>query len=136
MVAIDNHKYFNIDFFTLKFDGHDSFSRNVKRYFGILKKLNEANISLQLYIEHFDFYLEIMKLDTVEKIDEILINLETISEILEKELEDSNVKKWYFYPIHYMFEKVEASNQSLQAMLGTQQAILMDKNDTTQNTEV
>jgi len=136
MVAIDNHKYFDIDLFTLKFNGHNSFIRIVKSYFRILKKLNEANKSLQFYIKHFDFYLEIMKLDTVEKVDEILINLETISELLEKDLQDSNVLTWYFYPIYYMFEKVEASNQSLQAMLGTHQAILMDKNDAPQNTEV
>ena len=46
--------------------------------------------------------------------------------------------KWYNYPLRYMIDRVETSNMSLQAMLGSQQAQLMHKNrnDNRENTKI
>ena len=87
-------------------------------------------------IDELELFLKLNKIDSVEKIDNILLQLEEFSETIDKELEENHLQKWYNYPLRYMIEKVETSNMSLQAMLGTEQALMMDKNETTQNSKI
>jgi len=68
--------------------------------------------------------LLIHKLDTLEKIDEVLINLEELSDLSNEVLETKEINKWYNLPIRYMVDKLEDRNMALQGLLLSKQANL------------
>jgi len=136
LLAIDNQNFFNIDFFTFKFDKHSNLFESIILYTKLIKELNHTNKILRIMIDELELFLKLNKIDSVEKIDNILLQLEEFSETIDKELEENHLQKWYNYPLRHMIEKVETSNMSLQAMLGTEQALMMDKNETTQNSKI
>ncbi|TQV62322.1 MAG: hypothetical protein FNT15_07245 [Sulfurovum sp.] len=58
----------------------------------------------------------INRLDSVKKIDEILVNLENLSEITNKLLESDN------FPFKHILNKLEDDNMLLQGLLLSSQA--------------
>ena len=135
MVAV-NQNYFNFssDYFipSIKYD--NSLIKTVSAYGSTLKELYNLNKFLQVSIYNIENFLLLNGADSVDKIDNILIKLEEISEVSSELLEENEkLKKWYNYPLHYMIDKVETSNMSLQAMLGSQQAQIMHKNKTNED---
>jgi len=140
MVAV-NQNYFNFssDYFipSIKYD--NSLIKSISAYGSTLKEFYNLNKFLQVSIYNIENFLLLNGADSVEKIDDILIKLEDISDISSELLEDNEtLKKWYNYPLRYMIDKVETSNMSLQAMLGSQQAQIMHKNrnDNRENTKI
>lgn len=137
MIAIENNNYLNIDHFTLKFDSHTNLIKIISIYFGLLKEISHTNKFLQFTIAHFEEYIELSKIDSVEKIDEILVLHEEFTDKIIERLEKGEFHQWYLFPLRYMLEKLITSSMSLQSLLGTQQAlIMMQLNDSTQNTQV
>jgi len=135
MVAV-NQNYFNFssDYFipSIKYD--NSLIKTVSAYGSTLKELYNLNKFLQVSIYNIENFLLLNGADSVDKIDNILIKLEEISEVSSELLEENEkLKKWYNYPLHYMIDKVETSNMSLQAMLGSQQAQIMHQNRTNEH---
>ena len=129
MVAVNqNYFNFNSDYFSpsLKYD--NSFFKSIGAYVSKLKELYNLNKFLQVSIYNIENFLLLNGADTVEKIDNILITLEEFTDFSNELLEDNQkLKAWYNYPLRYMLDKVETSNMSLQAMLGSQQAKIMHK---------
>ena len=135
MVAV-NQNYFNFssDYFipSIKYD--NSLIKSISAYGSTLKELYNLNKFLQVSIYNIENFLLLNGADSVDKIDNILIKLEEISEVSSELLEENEkLKKWYNYPLHYMIDKVETSNMSLQAMLGSQQAQIMHQNRTNEH---
>ena len=135
MVAV-NQNYFNFssDYFipSIKYD--NSLIKSISAYGSTLKELYNLNKFLQVSIYNIENFLLLNGADSVDKIDNILIKLEEISEVSSELLEENEkLKKWYNYPLHYMIDRVETSNMSLQAMLGSQQAQIMHQNRTNEH---
>jgi len=135
MVAL-NQNYFNFsnDYFipSIKYD--NSLIKNIGTYISTLKELYNLNKFLQASIYNIENFLLLNGADSVEKIDNILLTLEEFTDFSNELLENNQeLKKWYNYPLRYMIDKVETSNMSLQAMLGSQQAQLMHKNRTNED---
>ena len=129
MIAL-NQNYFNIDIdsFTPSFKNANSFLDGSKAYISILKEIYSLNKFLQVSIYNVENFLLLNGADSVEKIDNILIKLEEFSEQTEQLLEENELfNKWYNLPLRYAVNKVETSNMSLQAMLGSKQALLMHR---------
>ena len=140
MVAV-NQNYFNFssDYFIPSIQYDNSLIKSISAYGSTLKEFYNLNKFLQVSIYNIENFLLLNGADSVEKIDDILIKLEDISDISSELLEDNEtLKKWYNYPLRYMIDKVETSNMSLQAMLGSQQAQIMHKNrnDNRENTKI
>jgi len=133
MIAI-NHNYFNlnIDYFIPSSKQSNSFLDNLKAYILIFKKLYTTNKVIQNFIYNVESFLFLSGADTVDKIDEIIMKLEDFSEFTQELLEkDKDFNKWYNYPLRYMLDKIDSSTMSLQAMMGSQQALMMHKNKNT-----
>jgi hypothetical protein len=138
MIAL-NQNYFNLNLDYSIPNLQSGFLTAIKSYISTLKELYSLNKFLQISIYNIEIFLLINGADSVDKIDDILIKLEDISEISSELLEENRtLGKWYNYPLRYMIEKVETSNMSLQAMLGSQQAQFMHKNrdDNRENTKI
>lgn len=130
MIAL-NQNYFNLNLDYSLPSLKSGILTATKAYISTLKELYNLNKFLQISIYNIENFLLLNGADTVEKIDDILIKLEDISEVSSELLEENKtLKKWYNYPLRYMIERVETSNMSLQAMLGSQQAQIMHKNRT------
>ena len=138
MIAL-NQNYFNLNLDYSLPNLQRGFLTATKSYISTLKELYNLNKFLQVSIYNIENFLLLNGADTVEKIDDILIKLEDISEVSSELLEENTtLTKWYNYPLRYMIDRVETSNMSLQAMLGSQQAQLMHKNrnDNRENTKI
>jgi len=127
MIALDQN-YFDINYFTSSHQ-NISFLDDVTHYIDMLKKLYSLNRFLQSSIYNIDNFLLLLGADSLDKIDDILIKLEEFSDLSSEIItKDKSLEKWYNYPIRFMLNRVETSNMSLQAMLGSQQALIMHKN--------
>ena len=138
MIAL-NQNYFNLNLDYSLPSLKSGILTATKAYISTLKELYNLNKFLQISIYNIENFLLLNGADTVEKIDDILIKLEDISEVSSELLEENKtLKKWYNYPLRYMIDRVETSNMSLQAMLGSQQAQIMHKNrnDNRKNTKI
>ena len=98
----------------------------LKVYVSVFQELRSFNNFIQSSIYNIENFLLLNGVDSVEKIDNILMRLESFSEQTQKLLNESVVfNKWYSFPLRYMFKKLDTSNASFQAMLGSQQALMM-----------
>jgi len=132
MVAVNqNYFNFNSDYFIPSLKYNNSFFKSIGAYGSTLKELYNLNKFLQVSIYNIENFLLLNGADSVEKIDNILITLEEFTDFSNELLEDNQkLKKWYNYPLRYMVDRVETSNMSLQAMLGSKQAQIMHQNKT------
>jgi hypothetical protein len=92
--------------------------KTIKYYVELYKIISELSDVLCCYSENLDTLLIINRLDTVEKIDEILVNLENLTEITNELLESDN------FPFKYILNKLEDDNMLLQGLLLSSQAHL------------
>jgi len=129
MVAVNqNYFNFNSDYFIPSIKYENSLIKRVGAYGSTLKELYNLNKFLQVSIYNIENFLLLNGADSVEKIDNILLTLEEFTDFSNELLEDNQkLKKWHNYPLRYMIDRVETSNMSLQAMLGSQQAQIMHK---------
>ena len=89
-----NQNYFNIDFdYILPSFNHKSLLDRVQKYATLYKEINALKNTLKSYFDNIDNYLLINKLDSVDKIDEVLINLEDLSD-LTNEMLDNERQLW------------------------------------------
>ena len=125
MLAIDQN-YFssNFNYFEASTTKEHSFMDNIKTYAEILKQLHTFRKVLKSNFNNFDTYVLINKLDNMEKIDSMLINLEDLSEFTNDILENKDYKSWVMFPMRYMVDKVEDWNMALQGLLLSRQAHL------------
>lgn len=130
MIAVNqNYFNFNIDHLMPSFKHENSFIKGIGAYISTVKELYHLNKFLQASIYNVENFLFLNGADSVEKIDNILIKLEEFTDFSNELLEDNEkLKAWYHYPLRYMVDKVETSNMSLQGMLASQQAHIMQKN--------
>ena len=135
MVAVNqNYFNFNSDYFIPSIKYENSLIKRVGAYGSTLKELYNLNKFLQVSIYNIENFLLLNGADSVEKIDNILLTLEEFTDFSNELLEDNQkLKKWHNYPLRYMIDRVETSNMSLQAMLGSQQAQIMHKNRTNEH---
>lgn len=126
MIALhQNQSSFYTDNIVSFFDNQNSYKESFSHYTSVLKKLNKVDSYLNHFIDNLDITLDVQGIDTVDKIDDILLNLESISDINEEILSNQEYKKWYFMPIRYLIDRIETSNYSLQGLLGAKQAEIM-----------
>jgi len=92
--------------------------KTIKYYVELYKIISELSYVLCCYSENLDTLLIINRLDTVEKIDEILVNLENLTEITNELLESDN------FPFKHILNKLEDDNMLLQGLLLSSQAHL------------
>jgi len=125
MIAI-NQNYFSLNFnyFEPSSTKEHSFIENIKVHAEILKKLHTFRTILKSNFNNFDTYVLIGKLDSIEKIDEVLITLEDLSEFTNNILENDDYKSWANFPMRYMADKIEDWNMALQGLLLSRQAHL------------
>lgn len=126
MIGI-NQNYFSLNFNYFEpstTTEEHSFIKSIKIHAEILKKLHTFRTILKSNFNNFDTYVLIGKLDSVEKIDEVLINLEDLSEFTNDILENKDYKSWANFPMRYMVDKVEDWNMALQGLLLSRQAHL------------
>ena len=125
MVAV-NQNYFNLNFnyYLPSFEQNNSFVKRIKENIQLFKELYTLRKILKSYFDNLDTFLLIHKLDTLEKIDEVLINLEELSDLSNEVLETKEINKWYNLPIRYMVDKLEDRNMALQGLLLSKQAHL------------
>ena len=125
MVAV-NQNYFNLNFnyYLPSFEQNNSFVKRIKENIQLFKELYTLRKILKSYFDNLDTFLLIHKLDTLEKIDEVLINLEELSDLSNEVLETKEINKWYNLPIRYMVDKLEDRNMALQGLLLSKQANL------------
>ena len=131
MVAVNNN-YFNIDinYFGTSLKKTSSFLDRVREYIDVLKKMYNLDKFLQASIYNIENFLFLNSIDSIEKIDDILIKLEDFSQQNEDMLQENEfLNKWYNLPLRYAIEKIDSSNMSLQAMLSSQQALLIHKSN-------
>jgi len=95
--------------------------KTIKYYVELYKIISELSYVLCCYAENLDTLLLINELDTVEKIDEVLISLENLSEINNELLESDNL------PFKHILNKLEDNNMLLQGLLLSSQAHKTDK---------
>ncbi|MDQ7086038.1 MAG: hypothetical protein Q9M36_14495 [Sulfurovum sp.] len=128
MIAL-NQNYFNIEYFMPSFKEENSLAKGFRVYISILKELYGLNTFLQSSIYNIEHFLLLNGADDVEKIDNILMKLELFTDLSSGLLEENKeLQLWYNSPLHWMLDRVESSNMSLQAMLGSKQAELMHQN--------
>jgi len=90
--------------------------KTIKYHLKLYTIINELSYILRGYAENLDTLLLINRLDTIDKIDEILINLENLSEITNELLESDN------FPLKHILNKLEDNNMLLQGLLLSSQA--------------
>ena len=123
MIAIPKNQ------FSIDLDFNSSTLEYTKSYLTLLHKLYRLQKILKSNIDNLNEYLTINQLYNIEKIDEILIGLEDLSELTEEILTTDNSKYWTNYPIWYMVDKLEDANMTLQGLLlSTQSHLSEDKN--------
>ena len=123
MIAIPKNQ------FSIDLDFNSSTLEYTKSYLTLLHKLYRLQKILKSNIVNLNEYLTINQLYNIEKIDEILIGLEELSELTEEILTTDNSKYWTNYPIWYMVDKLEDANMTLQGLLlSTQSHLSEDKN--------
>jgi len=125
MVAV-NQNYFNLnfDYYLPSFKQNSSFVKRIKENIQLFKGLYTLKKILKSYFDNLDTFLLIHKLDTIEKIDEVLIGLEELSDLSNEVLESKEINRWYNLPIRYMVDKLEDRNMALQGLLLSKQAHL------------
>jgi len=125
MVAV-NQNYFNLnfDYYLPSFEQNNSFLKRIKENIQLFKELYTLRKILKSYFDNLDTFLLIHKLDTLEKIDEVLISLEELSDLSNEVLETTEINRWYNLPIRYMVDKLEDRNMALQGLLLSKQAHL------------
>ena len=125
MVAV-NQNYFNLNFnyYLPSFEQNNSFVKRIKENIQLFKELYTLRKILKSYFDNLDTFLLIHKLDTLEKIDEVLISLEELSDLSNEVLETTEINRWYNLPIRYMVDKLEDRNMALQGLLLSKQANL------------
>ncbi|MBD3794948.1 MAG: hypothetical protein IE881_03220 [Epsilonproteobacteria bacterium] len=114
----------NFDYFAHKNKVESDLFSKIRDYIQLYKSSNNLAYILRGYAENLDTLLLINRLDTVDKIDEILVNLENLSEITNKLLESDNLKLIYNLPLRYILNKLEDNNMLLQGLLLSSQAHL------------
>lgn len=107
-------------------DSHSSIIDYAKSYLCLLKNLYTLQKIFKSNLKNLDTYLSINKLYDIEKIDEILIGLEELSEVTDKILDSNKFKQWKNYPIWYATDKLEDANMSFQGLLASTQAHLSE----------
>ncbi|MBU1666937.1 hypothetical protein KKC13_00840 [bacterium] len=125
MIAI-NQNYFSLNFndFEATATNKHSFIENIKVRIELFKKLHTFRAILKSNFNNFDTYVLIGKLDSIEKIDEVLITLEDLSEFTNDILDNKDYKSWANFPMRYMANKIEDWNMALQGLLLSRQAHL------------
>ncbi len=128
MIAIPQNQFnINLDFDYLQ-GTHNSTVDYAKSYLTVLKKLYSLRKILKSNLDNLESYLSSKQLYNIGKIDEILIELEELSEFTDEILTHPKFKYWTNYPIWYMTDKLEDANMSLQGMLlSTQSHLSQDK---------
>ena len=128
MTATLNQNYFNLNFNYLmpSFNYKNSLTEKSKNYIKLFKELYTLRSILKKYFDNLDTFLLINKFNTLEKIDDVLISLENLSELTNEVLESEKIKKWYNFPIYYITDKVEDRNMALQGLLLSKQAHLSE----------
>ncbi|KIM10076.1 MAG: hypothetical protein KU38_08075 [Sulfurovum sp. FS08-3] len=122
MVTV-NQNYFNINFdYILPTFNHKSLLDRVQKYVTLYKEINALKNTLKSYFDNIDNYLLINKLNSVDKIDEVLINLEDLSEFANEILDNQELKRWYNAPLSHALNKLEDRNIALQGLLLSKQA--------------
>lgn len=121
-VTIENPLLFNINLF--KYSPNSKLFDSSKAYFITLIELYNMNSFFQKGIKNIDKYLFLFGANNAQKIDDILLKLEEITDYSSELLESQEINKWYNYPIYYAFDKMETSCMSLQAMLASKEAMM------------
>jgi len=123
MIAIPQNQ------FSIDLDLGSSTLEYTKSYIALLHKLYTLRKILKSNLDNLDTYLTINQLYHVEKLDEILIGLEELSDFTQEILNTHKLKHWTNYPIYYMIDKLEDANISLQGLLlSTQSHLTQDEN--------
>jgi len=123
MIALNhNHSSFYTDSLMSFFEHPNSLKGSIKNYIAIIQSLRQIDSYLDSTIDNLDVSMELSGIDTEDKIDNLLLKLERVSETNEKILASESLQKWYYLPIRYFLNKVEDSNYSLQGLLGSKQA--------------
>jgi len=123
MVAVQSN-YLDIELPSLKVG---SIFKVISRYITMFKTLNGIRKMFKLQFNNFDFYIMAYELDTIEKVDNMAIKLENISDIHNNLLENEDLKKWYYYPLYYLVDRIEDWNMALQGLLSALEIELMKK---------
>jgi len=125
MLAIEQN-YFSssFNFFEASTHKEHSLMENIKSYAQVITRLHTLRKLLKSNFNNFDTYVLINKLDNMEKIDSMLINLEDLSEFTNDILESKDYQAWSMFPIRYMVNKIEDWNMALQGLLLSRQAHL------------
>ena len=126
MIAV-NQNYFNLnfDYYLSSFNQkNNSFVQIIKENINLFKDIYTLKKILTSYFDNLDTFLLIHKLDTLEKIDDVLISLEELSDLSNEVLETKEINIWYNFPIRYIVDKLEDRNMALQGLLLSKQAHL------------
>jgi len=121
-VIIENPLIFDISL--LKSSSNTKLFDSSKAYFSTFIELYNMNNFFQRGIKNIDKYLFLFGADNAQKIDNILLKLEEITDYSSELLESQEINKWYNYPIYYAFNKMETSCMSLQALLASKEALM------------
>ncbi len=121
-VIIENPLIFDISL--LKSSSNTKLFDSSKAYFLTFIELYNMNNFFQRGIKNIDKYLFLFGADNAQKIDNILLKLEEITDYSSELLESQEINKWYNYPIYYAFNKMETSCMSLQALLASKEALM------------
>ena len=125
MVAVENsHFSLNFEDYLPNFKQHSSFIKRVKENIKLFKDIYTLKEILKDYFDNLDIFLLLNRLDTLEKIDEVLISLEELSDLTQKVLDTKDINIWYNLPIRYIIDKLEDRNMALQGLLLSKQAHL------------
>jgi hypothetical protein len=114
----------NFDYFEHKNKVESDLFSKIRDYIQLYKSSSNLSYILRGYAENLDTLLLINRLDTVDKIDEILVNLENLSEVTNELLESDKLKLIYNLPLKYILNKLEDNNMLLQGLLLSSQAHL------------
>ena len=124
MTATINQNYFDLNFDYSSSIKSLSIVNRVKQYILILTILYRQNKFFQNGIKDIDLFLFLFGANNAEKVDDILIRLEELTDHTTKLLESKHLKSWFFYPLRYAIDKTETSCMSLQALLASKEAIM------------
>ncbi len=114
MVAIQQPNYLNIELPTLKVG---SIFKVISAYITMARTLNSMRKILKFQFNNFEAFIKIYNLDTPDKVDNILIKLENMSEQHNISLNNALLNKWYAYPLYYLVDRIEDWNMALQGLL-------------------
>ncbi len=123
MVATQQN-YLDIKLPTLKVG---SIFKAIDKYITMLKTLNSIRKIYKLQFNNFKFYIMAHNLDTIEKVDNMAIKLEGLSDIHNNLLEDTELQRWYAYPLYYLVDRIEDWNMASQGLLMSLDVELMKK---------